>query len=96
MNGVWLGLFAIAAGFTASAIVASLYRCAGISFETHSGKIVAAAVLLLAGPSVMFRMAANGLRRRKLRPLVGWLVMMGLSCWSLAIGLLILDIVSGR
>jgi len=95
MHGIWLVLFAIAAGFTTSGIVASLYRCSGMSSATQGGKIVAATVLVLAGPSVIFRMAMSALRNKEWKPLAGWLVLAGLTYWSLAIGLLVLDILSG-
>ena len=95
MQGIWLVLFAIAAGFTTSGVVASLYSCSGMRAETHSGKVVATAVLILAGPSVIFRMAVNGLREKEWKLLDGWLVVAGLASWSLAIGLLVLDIVTG-
>ena len=95
MRGIWLVLFAIAAGFTTSGVVASLYRCSGVSSEPHGGKVVATVILVLAGPSVIFRMAMSGLRNKEWKPLVGWLVVAGLTYWSLAIGLLVLDILSG-
>jgi heme/copper-type cytochrome/quinol oxidase subunit 3 len=95
MYGIWLILFAVVAGFTASGVAASLYRCSGINSKTQSGKIVGTAVLVLAGPSVIFQMAMNGLRKKEWKPLTCWIVVAGLTYWSLAIGLLILDIVSG-
>lgn len=95
MHGLGLVVFAIAAGFTTSGVVASLYNCSGLSSETHGGKVVATAVLVLAGPSVIFLMAMNGLRSKEWKPVVGWLVVAGLTSWSLAIGLLILNILSG-
>lgn len=95
MHGIWLVLFAIAVGFTTSGVVASLYRCSGISSQSYGGKVVATAVLVLAGPAVIFRMAVNALDQREWRPFVGWFVIAVLTYWSLAIGLLILDILSG-
>jgi heme/copper-type cytochrome/quinol oxidase subunit 3 len=95
MHGIWLILFAVAAGFTASGAAASLYRLSGMNTETHSGKIFGTAVLVLAGPSVIFQMAMNGLREKAWKPLKCWIVVAGLACWSLGIGLLILDILSG-
>ena len=95
MHEIWFVLFAIAAGFTTSGVVASLYRCSGMSSETRGGKVVATVVLVLAGPSVIFPMAIKGLRKKEWKLLAGWLVVTGLTYWSLAIGLLVLDIVSG-
>lgn len=94
MHGIGLVLFAIVAGFTASAIVASLYQCSRMRSETHGGKIVAAAVLVLAGPAVISRMAMKVLSEREWNPLAVWIVIAVLTYWSLAIGLLILDILT--
>ncbi len=94
MHGIWLILFAVAAGFTASGVVASLYRLSSMNSETQSGKIVGTAVLVLAGPSVIFQMAMNGLRKKEWKPLMCWTVVAGLTYWSLGIGLLMLDILS--
>ena len=95
MHGIWLALFAVAAGFTTSGVVASLYRCSGISAHSSTGKVVATVVLVFAGPTVILRMAMNGLRSKEWKPLAGWLVVAGLSSWSLAIGLIVLDVLSG-
>ncbi len=92
MHSIWLILFAIAAGFTASGVVASLHRFLGVNTQTQSGKIVGTAVLALAGPSIIFQMAMNGLRAKEWKPLTCWVVVAGLTFWSLGIGLLILDI----
>nr|TFG53248.1 MAG: hypothetical protein E4H34_03930 [Hyphomicrobiales bacterium] len=85
-------MFAIAAGFTASGIVASLYRLSGLSPDTQSGKIVRTAVLVVAGPSVIFGTALSGLRKKEWKPAWFWIVVAGLNYWSLGIGLLVLDI----
>jgi len=94
MHGIWLILFAVAFGFTASGVVAALYRLSGMNTQTQSGKIVGTAVLFLAGPTIIFQMAMNGLREKAWKPLMCWIVVAGLTYWSLGIGLLILDIVS--
>ena len=85
-------MFAVAAGFTASGIVASLYRLSGLNPETQGGKIVRTAVLIVAGPSVIFGTAMNGLIKKEWKPLMFGVVVAGLGYWSLGIGLLVLDI----
>jgi len=94
MHGIWLISFAVAAGFTASGIVASLYRLSGMNSETQIGTIVGTVALVVAGPSVIFHSAMNGLLKKEWKPLWCWIVFAAVTYWSLAIGLLILDIMS--
>jgi hypothetical protein len=76
MHGIWLALFAITTGFTASGIAANLYRLSGVSGETVNGRTLRMAVMVVAGPSVFFERAVKGL----------------MIYWSLAIGLFVLDV----
>ncbi len=92
MHGIWLIIFTVAAGFTASGIVASLYRLSGLKPETQGGKIVRTAVLVIAGPNVIFQSAMSGLLKKEWKPLMFWFVVAGLSYWSLGIGLFVIDI----
>ena len=94
MRSFLIVFFAIASGFTASGIVASLYRLSGMSTESQTGKVLRTAVLVVAGPTVIFESAVNGLMKKEWSPVVFWFVIAGLSYWSFGIGLLILDIVS--
>jgi predicted permease len=95
MNGISLILFSVAAGFTASGIAASLYRLSGLNPETQSGKIIRTAVLVVAGPSVIFDSAVTGLLKKEWKPLMFWFVVLGIGYWCLGIGLLVIDIASG-
>ena len=94
MHSVWIVVFAVAFGFTASGIVASLYRLSGVAAETNQGKILRTAILVVAGPTVIFEAAVNALLAKEWSPIVFWFVIAGISYWSLGIGLFILDIVS--
>ena len=92
MHAVWLMLFSITAGFTASAIVANLYRISGLQTETTSGRAVRAVVLVMAGPSVLFENAIRGLIDKKWHPVTFWLTTAGVLYWSLALGLVVIEI----
>jgi hypothetical protein len=85
-------LFSISAGFTASAIVANLYRLCGFGTETTGERALRATVLVLAGPSVLFERAVRGLMEKTWRPISFWLVTAGVLYWSLALGLVVLEV----
>ena len=74
MHGIWLALFAITTGFTASGIAANLYRLSGVSGETVNGRTLRMAVMVVAGPSVFFERAVKGLMAKEWSPFVFWLV----------------------
>jgi hypothetical protein len=92
MHAVFLMLFAITAGFTASAIIANLYRVCGVKKDTSTGRTLHAAVLVLGGPSLLFEAAMNGLLTKKWHPVSFWLAAAGILYWSLALGLLVLEV----
>ena len=92
MHPVGLLFFSIAAGFTASAIVANLYRISGFRVNTPSGEVFRLAVLVVAGPSVLFDSALRSLRAKDWKPVSFWFVTLGVLYWSLAIGLLVIDV----
>ena len=93
MRSIWLILFAITAGFTASGIVANLYRACGLSGESRGGWIVRGLVMIVAGPNVIFETAVRSFASKQWTPSFFWLVAAGLAYWSLALGLFILDFV---
>ena len=92
MHLIGLLFFSIAAGFTASAIVANLYRISGFRVKTSRGEFVRLAVLVVAGPSVIFESALRGFSTKDWAPVSFWLVTAGVLYWSLAIGLLVIDV----
>lgn len=92
MDKLWLILFAITAGFTVSAIIANLYRLLGFGTEERSGRVLRVAVLVIAGPSVIFEMAMRGFHAKEWTPPTFWLATAMLAYWSLAVGLLVLQI----
>jgi hypothetical protein len=92
MDSLWLVLFATTAGFTASGIVANLYRACGFATQSQTARIARAVVMIFAGPSVIFEMAIRGLFKKEWSRAFFWLVAAGLAYWSLALGLLVMDV----
>jgi len=92
MHGIWLVAFAVAAGFTGSAIIANLYRVSGMKAQSAWGRALRNAVLVLAGPSVLFESAMRGLLAKTWHPISFCLAAALSAYWSLALGLLVVDI----
>lgn len=92
MHGLWLMIFALTAGFTASGIAANLYRLSGARADTTAGWWVRAVVLSVAGPSVIFESAMKGFLAKEWRPATFWLVTGAIAYWSLALGLFAIEI----
>ena len=92
MHGFFLFMFALTAGFTASGIIANIYRVCGFKAQNTTGRVFQAAVLVVAGPNVLFEKAMRGLLQKEWKPITFWLVSAGVFYWSLALGLLVLEI----
>ena len=92
MHAFWLFTFAVTAGFTASGIIANIYRVCGFKAQNTAGRVFQAAVLVVAGPNVLFEKAMRGLRQKEWKPITFWLVSAGVFYWSLALGLLVLEV----
>jgi hypothetical protein len=93
LHGLWVMLFSIASGFTASGIAANLYRVSGAQAETPGGRVLRSAVLVFAGPSVLFETAMNGFLKKTWRPVAFWLASALILYWSLALGLVVLMVI---
>lgn len=95
MEGFWLFAFAVAAGFTASGIVANLYRLvcerAGIKPDSKWGRNSRWIVMVVAGPTVLFGTALRNMRAKQWKPAQFWVVTALVSYWSLALGLFVID-----
>jgi hypothetical protein len=90
MNALASFLIVITAGFTASAIVANLYRIGGFEPETTSGHFFRVVVLTFAGPSEMFESAIEARISGRWGAMGFWLVIAGVCYWSLILGLAVL------
>ncbi|MDE1938046.1 MAG: hypothetical protein KGI68_03405 [Alphaproteobacteria bacterium] len=86
-------MFAVTAGFTASGITANLYRLvvAGKP-QTKGGKTAYFAVMVLAGPSVLFENAAKKVREKSCSKIAFGLAAAVAGYWSFAIGVFVLSI----
>ena len=85
-------LYALAAGFTASAIVANLYRLVADKPQTETGKTVYMVIMVVAGPSVLFENAAKKFRAKGCSGWAFWLATAVAGYWSFALGLFVLNI----
>lgn len=94
MSDLWLIMFAIGAGFTASGIVATIYKIAAVDTKTSQGKYVRAAVMVFAGPAMLFETAMRSFIDRRWPALFFWLATAGVAYWSLALGLLVIQVAS--
>ena len=90
MDGFINVLILLTAGFTASAIVANLYRIAGFVPETTSGHFVRVVVLMFAGPSEIFESAVTARIKREWSLTGFWLSIVGVCYWSLILGLVVI------
>ena len=93
MHPLLVAFFAVAAGFTVSGIVASLYRIVARSPQSDREKLVRQIVFVVAGPTVFFNIATRMLVTNELSPLLFSFAVLALSYWSFALGLFILNIV---
>jgi len=85
-------LLAITAGFTVSGIISNVYRIFMKSEETPFRKTAYMVVMVVAGPSVLFEKAARAWREKSCSGLAFWLAAAICGYWSLALGLIVIQI----
>jgi len=83
-------LIILTAGFTASAIVANVYRIVAFVPETTFGHFLHVVVLMVSGPSEMFENAIEARNTGRWSALGFWLAISGVCYWSLILGLTVL------
>jgi|SRR5581483_11170039 len=91
-HDAFVALFAIAAGFTASGIVTSLYR---LFAGTQPGKLWQRAfwaVIAVAGPIMLIEKAAKAKRAQSISRYGFWAATALCGYWSFAIGLFVLQL----
>jgi len=91
-HDIWVVLFATTAGFTASGIIANIYRMLAAKPETMPARIAYVAVMVVAGPTVLFDNAAKAWRGKTCSATAFWIAATIAAYWSLALGLLMLAI----
>ncbi|MEI9993698.1 MAG: hypothetical protein WDM91_03800 [Rhizomicrobium sp.] len=84
--------FCTLAGFTASGILANLYRLVAHKPETAAGRIGYVAVMVVAGPNVLFENAANSFRAKDCSRFAFWLAASISAYWSFGLGMFVLQI----
>jgi hypothetical protein len=85
-------MFATTAGFTASGIIANLYRLVAKKAEKPLARIAYVAVMVIAGPTVLFDNAARTWRAKGCSSMAFWLAAAISGYWSFALGLFVIQI----
>ena len=85
-------VFATLAGFTASGILANVYRLLAKKPETTAGRVGYVAVMVVAGPNVLFENAATSFRAKDCSSFAFWLAATIAGYWSFGLGLFIIQI----
>ena len=83
-------MFAMAAGFTLSGIVTSLYRLVMGQRGSEEPHLL---VMVVAGPNVLLQGATKSLRARNLSQPLFWLASAVAGYWSFVLGLFLLNLV---
>jgi len=95
-HDLFVALFAITAGFTASGIAANLYRLVASKPQMTAGRVAYVAVMVVAGPSVLFENAARSRRKKECSAIAFWIATAITGYWSFALGLTILAVSIAR
>jgi hypothetical protein len=86
-------MFATAAGFTASGIIANLYRLLATKPKSMQAQAAYVAVMVVAGPNVLLGNATNSFRTKGCSKFAFWLAAAIAAYWSFVLGLFLLDVV---
>lgn len=93
MRSLLLVLFTIAAGLTLSGIVANIYRLLAAKPKSGGETWIYYAVMILAGPSVLFDNATRSFRKKECTPMA-WIFTLGLATyWAMVLGAILLEVV---
>jgi hypothetical protein len=86
-------LFAIAAGMTASGLVANIYRLVAREPKTRLGTVIHCAVMVIAGPVMLVGNSTKSLRAKQCSKAAYALALALSGYWSFAMGVLVLSLV---
>jgi hypothetical protein len=92
LHSTFVLLFAITGGFTVSGIAANLYGLACRNKKDKYGRTVYLGSMVLAGPSVLFERVARAHQEKSCSLSAFFLATAVAGYWSLAIGLLVLEL----
>lgn len=93
IHDLYVALFSATAGFTASGIIANLYRLiVKKRADTSLSRIAYLIVMVVAGPTVLFENAAKAWRQKSCSGFAFWLAAAISGYWSFAIGLFVVQV----
>lgn len=92
LHDLLVALFVTTAGLTTSGIVANIYRLAKDHSTAAANRAVYLAVMVVAGPSVLFDNAARARRKKECSNIAFWLAAAASFYWSLALGLFVVSV----
>jgi hypothetical protein len=92
LHDLMVVLFVTTAGFTASGIIANAYRLVAKKAEKPLARLVYLAVMVFAGPNVLFENAARSWRAKGCSTTAFWLAAAISGYWSFALGLFVVQI----
>lgn len=92
MHNFTVFLFAIAAGVTASGLTANIYRLLGGEPTTRLATFVHYAVMIVAGPVVLFANSTRSFRQKECSRVAYALALAFGGYWAFAMGVLILSL----
>lgn len=90
MHDLLVALFVMTAGLTASGIAANLYRL--VVGKAEQVRVVYLAVMVVAGPSVLFDNAARARKKKECSNLAFLLASAVSFYWSLALGIFVVEL----
>lgn len=94
MQAFILFLFAVAAGITASGLIANIYRLLASEPTTKAGTALLYAVMVVAGPVVLFANSTKSYRKKECSKIAYALAVALSGYWSFAMGALILTVLA--
>ena len=89
---LFLVSFSMVAGYTVSGILANLYRLIAKKPETAGGKAGYFAVMVVAGPNVLFHNAALSFRAKDCSRFAFWLAATISAYWSFMLGFFLVQV----
>jgi hypothetical protein len=93
LHDLFVALFSASVGFTASGIIANLYRLiVRKKAETGFARMAYLTVMVVAGPTVLFDNAAKAWRAKSCSGISFCIAASIAAYWSLVIGLLLIDV----
>lgn len=92
LHDLFVAFFLMLAGLTASGIVSNLYRLSVVGPGKSPGRGVYLAVMVVAGPTVLFNNATSAFLKKECSQAAFWLATALTSYWSLVIGMFVVSL----